>query len=90
MEQQKEFLSISDIKALTCQIYQEKPMLSRADTAKIDAAISPAFFNVTFTDPGSNSRITKRCYSNTPSYPVYSYVDGVKTYKGVGATLIGK
>ena len=24
MEQQKEFLSISDIKALTCQIYQEK------------------------------------------------------------------
>ena len=66
------------------------PMLSRADAAKIDAAISPAFFNVTFTDPGSNSRITKRCYSNTPSYPVYSYVDGVKTYKGVGATLIGK
>lgn len=65
-------------------------MLSRADAAKIDAAISPAFFNVTFTDPGSNSRITKRCYSNTPSYPVYSYVDGVKTYKGVGATLIGK
>lgn len=62
----------------------------RADAAKIDAAISPAFFNVTFTDPGSNSRITKRCYSNTPSYPVYSYVDGVKTYKGVGATLIGK
>lgn len=61
-----------------------------ADAAKIDAAISPAFFNVTFTDPGSNSRITKRCYSNTPSYPVYSYVDGVKTYKGVGATLIGK
>ena len=65
-------------------------MLSRADAAKIDAAISPAFFNVTFTDPGSNSRITKRCYSNTPSYPVYSYVDGVKTYKGVGATLIQK
>lgn len=63
---------------------------ARADAAKIDAAISPAFFNVTFTDPGSNSRITKRCYSNTPSYPVYSYVDGVKTYKGVGATLIGK
>nr|DAK03362.1 MAG TPA: hypothetical protein [Caudoviricetes sp.] len=26
MEQQKEFLSISDIKALTCQIYQEKPI----------------------------------------------------------------
>ena len=66
------------------------PMLSRADVAKIDTAISSAFFNVTFTDPGSNSRITQRCYSNTPTYPVYSYADGVKTYKGVGATLIGK
>lgn len=66
------------------------PMLSRADVAKIDAAITPAFFNVTFTDPGSNSRVTKKFYSNTPSYPVYSYVDGVKTYKGVGATLIEK
>ena len=66
------------------------PMLSRADVAKIDTAISSAFFNVTFTDPGSNYRITKRCYSNTPTYPVYSYADGVKTYKGVGATLIGK
>lgn len=63
---------------------------SRSDVAKIDAAISPAFFSVTFTDPGTNTRTTKKFYSNTPSYPVYSYVNGVKTYKGVGATLIQK
>jgi hypothetical protein len=81
---------VGDLIAIKYTLEITWPMLSRADTAKIDAAISPAFFNVTFTDPGSNSRITKRCYSNTPSYPVYSYVDGVKTYKGVGATLIGK
>lgn len=43
-------------------------MLSRADVAKIDAAISPAFFSVTFTDPGTNTRTTKKFYSNTPSY----------------------
>ena len=81
---------VGDLIAIKYTLEITWPMLSRADAAKIDAAISPAFFNVTFTDPGSNSRITKRCYSNTPSYPVYSYVDGVKTYKGVGATLIGK
>ena len=81
---------VGDLIAIKYTLEITWPMLSRADAAKIDAAISPAFFNVTFTDPGSNSRITKRCYSNTPSYPVYSYVDGVKTYKGVGATLIQK
>lgn len=81
---------VGDLIAIKYTLEITWPMLSRADAAKIDAAISPAFFNVTFTDPGSNSRITKRCYSNAPSYPVYSYVDGVKTYKGVGATLIQK
>lgn len=81
---------MGDLVAIKYTLEITWPMLSRADVAKIDAAISSAFFNVTFTDPGSNSRITKRFYSNTPSYPVYSYVDGVKTYKGVGATLIGK
>ncbi len=81
---------IGDIVTIKYTLEITWAMLSRADVAKIDTAISPAFFDVTFTDPGSNSRITKRFYSNTPSYPVYSYVDGVKTYKGVGATLIQK
>lgn len=61
---------VGDLIAIKYTLEITWPMLSRADAAKIDAAISPAFFNVTFTDPGSNSRITKRCYSNTPSYPV--------------------
>ena len=81
---------VGDIIAIKYTLEITWPMLSRADTAKIDAAISSAFFDVTFTDPGSNSRVTKQFYSNTPSYPVYSYADGVKTYKGVGATLIQK
>lgn len=59
---------VGDLIAIKYTLEITWPMLSRADAAKIDAAISPAFFNVTFTDPGSNSRITKRCYSNTPSY----------------------
>lgn len=81
---------IGDVIAIKYTLECTWPMLSRADVAKIDKAISPAFFNVTFTDPGSDTRATKRFYSNTPTYPVYSYAKGVKTYKGVGATLIGK
>jgi len=81
---------IGDVIAIKYTIECTWPMLSRADVAKIDTAISPAFFDVTFTDPGTNTRATKKFYSNTPTYPVYSYANGVKTYKGVGATLIGK
>nr|DAI94034.1 MAG TPA: hypothetical protein [Caudoviricetes sp.] len=81
---------IGDVIAIKYTIECTWPMLSRADVVKIDKAISPAFFDVTFTDPGTNTRVTKKFYSNTPTYPVYSYVKGVKTYKGVGATLIEK
>lgn len=66
------------------------PPLSREQAPVIDAAVSPAFFNVTFTDPATNSRITKRMYAGTPTYPVYSYVNGVKTYQGVAVDLIEK
>lgn len=45
---------------------------------------------MTFLDPGSNSRITKRFYAGTPTYPVYSYVNGMLTYNGVKVDLIEK
>lgn len=79
---------IGDLVAIKYTLDCEWPPLSRAQAAVIDAAVSPAFFNVTFTDPGSNSRVTKRMYAGTPTYPVYSYVNGVKTYSGVKVTLI--
>lgn len=78
---------IGDVIAIKYTLECTWTMLSRADVAKIDAAISPAFFSVTFTDPGTNTRTTKKFYSNTPSYPVYSYVNGIKTYKGVASGL---
>ena len=81
---------IGDIIAFKYTLECKWAMLSRTQVAQIDSLISSAFFNVTFSDPGSNARITKTFYANTPTYPVYSYVDGVKTYKGVGATLIEK
>lgn len=79
---------IGDIIAIKYTLDCEWPPLSREQTAVVDAAVTPAFFDVTFTDPGSNSRVTKRMYAGTPVYQVYSYVNGVKTYSGVKVTLI--
>lgn len=81
---------IGDIVAIKYTLECEWPPLSREQAAAVDAAVTPAFFDVTFTDPGSNSRVTKKMYAGTPTYPVYSYVKGVKTYSGVKVTLIQK
>lgn len=82
--------TIGDLIGIKCKIQCEWPPLSREDTAIIDRAVSPAFFNVTFLDPGSNTRITRKFYAGTPTYPVYSYVNGVRTYDGVKVNLIEK
>lgn len=65
------------------------PPLTRAEAALIDSLVTGnAFFSVTYTDPGTNARKTITAYASTPTYPVYSYVDGVKTYQGVAVDLI--
>lgn len=66
------------------------PPLTRQQATVIDKAIKPAFFNVTFTDPGTDSRVTKKFYAGSLTYPVYSYYKGVKTYQGVAVDLIEK
>lgn len=66
------------------------PPLTREQAMIIDKAIKPTFFNVTFTDPGTDSRVTKKFYAGSPTYPVYSYYKGVKTYQGVAVDLIEK
>ena len=83
--------TIGDLVAIKYKLECEWPAsLSREDVAKIDEAISPAFFSVTFLDPGSNTRITKTFYAGTPTYPVYSYANGLPTYNGVAVNLIEK
>jgi hypothetical protein len=79
---------IGDLVAIKYTLECEWPALSRAEVAAIDSAISSAFFSVTFTDPGSNSRTTRTFYAGTPVYSVYSYIDGVRTYSGTKVTLI--
>lgn len=78
---------IGDIVAIKYTLQCEWPPLSKGDAAIIDRAVSPAFFNATFTDVGGG-RVTKTFYAGTPVYPVYSYVEGVKTYHGVAVELI--
>lgn len=81
---------IGDLIGIKYKLQCQWPPLSRERTAIVDKAVTPAFFSVTFTDPGSNSRITRRFYAGTPTYPVYSYVNGMKTYVGVQVDLIEK
>lgn len=64
--------------------------LSDAQAALLDTAILPAFFSVKFKNPQSGEMDTKTMYAGTPTYPVYSYVDGYPRYSGVGVTLIEK
>lgn len=67
------------------------PPLTRAEVALIDSLVTGnAFFSVEYSDPGTNTRKTITAYAGTPTYPVYSYVDGVKTYQGVAVDLIEK
>ncbi|POP32279.1 hypothetical protein C3B58_12645 [Lactonifactor longoviformis] len=81
---------IGDIAGYKYKLQCQWPPLSRSEAAIIDAAVTPAFFNVTFLDPGSNARITRMFYAGTPTYPVYSYANGTKTYQGVAVDLIEK
>lgn len=69
---------------LSCQW----PPLTRSQLAVIDKDIDPAFIKVEFRDPGTNNKLEKTFYAGTPTYPVYSYAKGVKTYVGVAVDLI--
>ena len=81
---------VGDLIAIKYTLKCSWPPLTRKQATIVDKAVSPAFFNVTFTDPGTDSRITKRFYAGSPTYSVYTYYKGVKTYQGVAVDLIQK
>lgn len=81
---------VGDIIAIKPKLEIELPPMSRSEVASLDAAISSAFFSVTYSDPRTNSRVTGTFYANSPSYPVYSYVNGLPTYVGVKVNLIAQ
>ena len=79
---------IGDIVTVKYKLQCEWPPLTRAETTVIDNAASKKFMSIQFLDPGTNTFVTKTMYAGTPTYPVYTYLDGVKTYVGVKVDFI--
>lgn len=61
--------------------------LTDEEAASFDAAILPAFFNTTFKSPSTGGMVTKTMYASSPTYPVYSYINGLPRYVGVEVEL---
>lgn len=84
---------VGDIICWKYKLQIEWPALSQADAAEIDAAVTDTvFFPVVFVDPASKSGATKTItgYVGTPTYPVYSYVEGYPRYTGVAMDIVEK
>ena len=78
-----------DIIAIKTQLKIKWGVLSAEQTALIDKYLSKSFFQCTYLDPAKgNEETTKEFYAGTPTYPVYSYVQGLPSYRGVGVDLI--
>ncbi len=81
---------LGDLIAIKTTLQIQWPPLDHEEARRVDAAVSPAYINVYFKDPATVQYVTKRFYAGTPTYPVYSYARGVKTYQGVAVDLIEK
>ena len=81
---------IGDIIARKAKLEITFSPMSDADGVLLDTAITPAFFEVKYKDPGTGKMETKTMYAGTPKYPVYSYATGLPRYVGVAVNLIEK
>lgn len=84
---------MGDIVAIKYKIQIKWPILSQEQSALVDKFLSnddEPFFKVKFKDPKSKTGefVTKDVYAGTPTYPVYSYVDNLPRYVGVGVDLV--
>lgn len=64
------------------------PPMNDSETAEFDKAIQPAFFDVTFRNPSTGKSVTKKMYASSPKYPVYSYVNNLPRYVGIGVDFV--
>ena len=79
-----------DIKAKKIKLNITLAPLDDKEAVAFAAAIEPPFFPITFRNPKSGKTETLTFYVGTPTYPVYSYVDGLPRYVGVAANFIEK
>ena len=75
-----------DIIALKWKLEIEFLPLTDAQMVTVEAAVEPAFFNVTFRSPKTGKNIT----AGDLTCPVYTYVGGKPRYVGVTVNLIEK
>lgn len=71
-----------DIIAVKLKLQVKYPILSTAQRNKLNNAIKDAFFTVKY------QGITYKMYAGTPTYPLYSTVDSLPRYTGIGVDLI--
>lgn len=81
---------IGDLITIKYKLEMQWAVLTSQQVAVIDAAVSQAFFTVTFEDlDGAEKTIT--CYAGDPDYPVLTYALKKGTlYKDVAVNVIGK
>lgn len=84
-------LMVGDIIGYKFKLQIEWKVLSQNASAALNKAITTTpFFSVKFIDPTSATGEfrTITAYASAPSYPVYSYVQGLPRHTGVGVNLI--
>lgn len=64
--------------------------LNDKEAVDFASAIRPAFFPIKFRNPNTGLTDTKTFYVGKPQYPVYTYVDNLPRYVGVGVDFIEK
>ena len=79
---------VGDIIATKTKMQISFGCLSGTQVSQLDEALSKSFISVYFKDPRQNTYVEKTFYSGTPSYPVYSYVDGLPEYVGTAVDLV--
>lgn len=77
-----------DIVAIKMKLEAVLAPMTDAEAASFDAAISLPFFPAKFRNPRTGKVETHTVYASSPPYPVYSYVEGLPRYVGVGVSLI--
>lgn len=82
---------VGDIVAIKTKIAVKFPPMNDNTAALLESVVSnedKPFFTMKFIDPKTKAQASKTVYAGTPTYPVYSYADGLPRYVGVGVDFI--
>ena len=77
-----------DLIAIKLKLQVKFASLTDAQNALVDEAISPATFEAEFRNPRTGEMEVHTMYAGSPTYPVYSYVEGFPRYVGTAVDLI--